>query len=345
MATQFSKTIEKGKPMKLLTNNQHGPTNKMVFGRGILNATAAIVLSATIAIDATAQPIYIDEIDSNMTSEAVSDSLLNTIETELPESQDIKEANPEFLNPVYTPWVTMSESGQVFTTFIDEGASYRNSLGYFTFNDNTFDDLSKQDIDTDGSGVVSFSELDAVNGVNTGWVFPNASETGAGGQLNAGDTVALGGGEFFEVGTNIGFMLVQDGWKGDNIEPETAQMLYSVDFLNPEASALATISTDSSTNSSRHIAIMFADESKSQIIMGFEDLHRTDNLSNTHHYKSDEDFNDAVFIIHANPVTAIRGSNIATANTTSVSEPNSVVLLALGLFGLMLVRRRQTTCN
>ncbi len=329
--------------MKLLTNNQHSPTNKMVFGRGILNATAAIVLSATIAIDATAQPIYIDEIDSNsMTSMAVSDSLLETVDRELPAGRNV---NAAFLNPSYTPWVTMSESGQVLTTFVDEGAGYRNSLGYFTFNNDTFNDLSKQDIDTDGSGVVSLSELDAVNGVDTGWVFPNASKAGAGGQLKAGDTVALGGGEFFEAGTNIGFMLVQDGWVGSSIDsPETAQMLYGVDFLNPEAAASATILTNSSTNSSRHVAVLFEDESESQIIMGFEDLNRTDRYSNVRSNISDEDFNDAIFIIHSNPVTAIRGSNIATADA-SVPEPSTALLLALGLCGLVLKHRQQTTCN
>jgi hypothetical protein len=84
--------------------------------------------------------------------------------------------------------------------------------------------------------------------------------------------------------------------------------MYSLDMLNPECGADADLDTDSSTNSSRHVAMLFADLNSESILMGFEDLHRTDPSENDFGIQSDEDFNDAVFRITADPLDAISGT-------------------------------------
>ncbi len=273
----------------------------------------------------------VDEIPENLTRENVDSVLLRTVRDALPENRNV---NADFLNPSYDPTLPVSKDAQVFVTFLDEGAGYRNSLGYYTHETGALDGLSKADVDTDGSGVVSLEELRSVDGVETGWVFPNSSKNRAGGRLTAGDTVTLGEGKTFEAGTTIGFYLVQNGWTGRGVRTPTGrtdtlpQVFYSADFLNPEADATATVLTDSSSNRSRHVAMLFASGERSEIVMGFEDLNRVDRRQNAYSYSTDEDFNDAVFLVTANPVDAFQTAEIATA---------PIPLLGSGLGGASLL--------
>ena len=303
-------------------------------------------LSAVLLLAWTAQAHAIDEIPAGMTQEFVSSEILETVRSQLPEARSVA---AEFLDPSYTPWVTLVKDAQVATTFIDEGAGYRNSLGYFAFASGSFDGLTKADVDTDGSGVVSLSELGAVDGVQTGWVFPNSSRQGSGGRLQAGDTVEIAGGQVFDAGTNIGFNLVQNGWTGSGVrEPSsrtdtTPQVMYSVDFLNPEAASSANSATNSASNSSRHVALMYSDASQSELIMGFEDLNRVNRTANAFNYRSDEDFNDAVFVVSSNPFDAIQGTNVYAAPAPrlgSILSPSSLLGLLLA-GGIVAIRRRR----
>ena len=73
-------------------------------------------------------------------------------------------------------------------------------------------DLTKGDIDTDASGVVSLAELNAIATVESGFVFPNASRQGEGGLLNPGDATAVGGGVTFDPGTVLGMGSLVGCW-------------------------------------------------------------------------------------------------------------------------------------
>jgi len=252
--------------------------------------------------------------------------LLDTVQQALPESQV---ANQLYLNTDYDPVITLGSDAQVAVTFIDEGAGYRNSLGYFTFDDSSFGGLTFGDIDSNGSGNISIGELQSVSGISTGMVFGNASKSGAGGSLLAGDTVVLGegevtnisgadfdftGGTTFSSGTNLGFFLLQNAWNGNHVQgydvPGDGNRLamYSVDFLNPENGDSAFYG--SADDDSRHVAMMFTDSDQDELILAFEDLHRTDNKANHRNYSTDEDFNDAVFRVKTNPVSAIFETNV-----------------------------------
>ncbi len=296
---------------------------------------------------------------NNIVNLALDTDLLSTVSTALPEGSAV---GAEFLNPIYSPNIRLSEDAHVGLTFINEGAGYRNSLGYFTFNDDTFNDLSFGSLDMDASGNISIDELSNINGIQTGMVFENVSKTGSGGSLTAGDTVVLGGGNInvpgvddsfimegqsFSAGTNVGFFLSQNAWtsrgvkgidrKGDPLN------LYSVDFLNPENDPFATF--DNVDENSRHVAMMFSDQSQQELILGFEDLHRTDSSQNNYGYVSDEDFNDAVFLIRTDPITALSETEVNVANPELLAAPAPKVgtgLLAfLGLIGFMALKRRE----
>lgn len=262
---------------------------------------------------------FIDEVPDSLENHSVSGDLLQTITDALPEERGQIDQN--FLNQAYDPNISLNSESQLAITFIDEGAGYRNSLGYFTFDDTTFSGLTFGDIDTNNSGRISTSEISAVNGVTTSMVFPNASKIGGGGLLGQGDTYVLGGGSLaftddswlisdgtlFEADTNVGFFLAAnawndygsvgtvDGWDGTAGDPYT---YYTLDFLNPENNATATIDTVDYTT--RHVALTFESEDRNTLIMGFEDLYRL----------GDQDYNDAVFLVRSDPTGAMSGTNV-----------------------------------
>ena len=288
----------------------------------------------------------VDELPAGLTNEEVSQQILSTISDVLPEGRAVA---AEFLDPTYTPFVTLSKDAEISTTFVDEGAGYRNSLGYFSFSSDAFDGMTKADIDLDGSGVISLNELASVDSVDFGYVFPNSSKKGSGGRLTAGDTVELGEGRTFEAGTNVGFFLGQNTWNGSGIRTSQqrgsseVQTMYSVDFLNPEASAGMGYGDDSSANSSRHAALMFAGEERTNMILGFEDLNRVNRNANDFRYRSDEDFNDAIFIVSSTPFDALEGSNVYAAPAPrlgGVLSPVTLVLMAGLALGFALLGQK-----
>ncbi len=127
----------------------------------------------------------------------------------------------------------------------------------------------------------------SVNDIETIHIaFPNASFKNSGGGLRSGHKVHLGE---FEAGTTIGFVLMANGWNG-SITGGLHQV-YSNHEFNPE-----------STPEKRRHSVLLWDESNELFLVGFEDLNRDTG--------SDDDFNDAVFYISANPIQAINTSNV-----------------------------------
>ncbi len=118
-------------------------------------------------------------------------------------------------------------------------------------------------------------------------VFPNASFAGSGGGLYTGDKVHLG---TFDAGTTIGFALLANGWNGT--ESTTGRhAVYSNNEYNQE-----------STVEKRYHSVLLYDEDNELFVVGLEDLNRDGN--------SDDDFNDAVFYLTANPIEAINVTNV-----------------------------------
>lgn len=116
--------------------------------------------------------------------------------------------------------------------------------------------------------------------------FPNASLSGLGGELQPGDKVYLGQ---YEAGTSIGFALLANGWNG-SITGGIRQV-YSHNSFNPETDPVL----------QQHTVLLY-DDVNEVFLIGIEDLDRMAG--------SDDDFNDAVFYMSANPVEAIDITNI-----------------------------------
>ena len=90
-------------------------------------------------------------------------------------------------------------------TFVNEGAGFKNSVGYFTY-------------DTTGAILEQHTVFDNFSGTGPGLA--------GGGELNPGDSIEIG---TFAPGQNIGFFLLADGFRNDN-----ARMWSTVEQLNSD---------------------------------------------------------------------------------------------------------------
>lgn len=126
------------------------------------------------------------------------ETLVNNIIAMFPEGKDNRTANSELFADENNLILKLKKESPVYLTFVDEGAGWKNSLAYYTYdyeNPPTSADEIKLHI-----------------------LFPNASKEGSGGGLKAGDRVQLGDGNFAQ-NTVIGFCLIAKGWKnGTTVE-------------------------------------------------------------------------------------------------------------------------------
>jgi len=128
-------------------------------------------------------------------------------------------------------------------------------------------------------------------------IFPNVSYTGGGGSLISGDKVHLGR---FPQGTSIGWVIIANGFSPwTSTVSRGLNQFFSIDSLNPDA-----------LNHKQH-AVLLEYEEESLFILSFEDLLRP---------YGDNDFNDAVFYVTTNPLSAVDNSSIV--NTDEAAPPS-----------------------
>lgn len=118
-------------------------------------------------------------------------------------------------------------------------------------------------------------------------IFPNTSFVNSGGGLVSGNRVHLGA---FGPGTEIGWVIIADGFRNGTITNGN-WTLYSDDYLNPV-----------SQPSKKQHAVFLNDVGRGKFLLGFEDIRRDGS--------SDNDFNDAIFYVTANPISAVNTENI-----------------------------------
>jgi LruC domain-containing protein len=124
-------------------------------------------------------------------------------------------------------------------------------------------------------------------------IFPNVSFAGSGGGLTSGNKVHLG---TFAPGTEIAWVLIADGFRNGGITNGN-WVLYSDKLLNPEANSAL----------KQHTTLL-NDLGRGKFLLSFEDLRRDGSCDN--------DFNDAVFYVTANPIQAVNTANIPLPNYT-----------------------------
>jgi hypothetical protein len=245
-----------------------------------------LILLTTIATSFQAQSYkYLGDYTSNGTpkyleipGDVVSQETIDLISNSLPESYPVPDYNPQYISAGYDTDIKISSKADIWVTFVAEGAGFRNVLGYYTY-----------DLNTPLTTAPNIEDITII--------FPNVSALGSGGGLHVGDKVKIG---TFEAGTGIGWVLLANAWSSSNEKVGNALWnLYSNPILNPE-----------SDEDLQHHNVLLADPENERIILGFEDIRRD--------YSScDNDFNDAIFYVTANPYSAIVSTNFADVTESS----------------------------
>ena len=165
--------------------------------------------------------------------EVCSTLLPNIYANILPERENAMELHPEFFdNPIKN--ITVTEETELYLTFIDEGAGFKNVLGYYTYQE--------------GNVPTSEEQLDKIV------IFPNASAQGSGGQLIRGNTMRLLGS--FEPGTVISFFVIANGWRNGQITDGLYTQHTDIDF----------------NMSGRQQSLIFFDATCNSTVIAFEDI-------------------------------------------------------------------------
>lgn len=138
----------------------------------------------------------------------------------------------------------------------------------------------------------SFDDIDSLN-----IVFPNVSFAGSGGGLYMGDKVYLGR---FDAGTSIAWFLMPNAWNWRNRNINSVEdVKFSINDYN-----------DFTTEQYNQHVILLEDEERELLLLSFEDISRPG---------GDNDFNDAIFYVTANPYDAIETGNVVpTKKATDV---------------------------
>ncbi len=133
-------------------------------------------------------------------------------------------------------------------------------------------------------------------------IFPNASLGGSGGDMSPGMKVKIGR---FPANKTIGFALIADGWRGGPRVTAGNWLVFSDKNLNPE-----------SNPAQKQHTVMLWDADTKRFIYGFEDIRRD--------FGSDNDFNDCIFYVTSNPVTAIDNDNCLRTKPTKDTDNDGV---------------------
>lgn len=207
----------------------------------------------------------------------IDDDYIEEIHDAIPSGQNLTQIHSEYFDSVDTA-IHLESDGEVWVTFLFEEASWKNTLGYYYYQeDNPPENLS----DVEDRIVI----------------FPNTSFEGSGGGLHRGDKVQLKtveGNETFPANTVIGFVLISKGWSNYNIT-EGVYSHYSNYAWNQAID-----------NADKQQNILLYDSNNELVILGFEDTLRPG---------GDQDFDDAIFHVKSEPANAIRVENLAIMNS------------------------------
>lgn len=230
------------------------------------------------------KPVYLES-----TSDVIDQGLLSYVNASLPEGTPLTTSHPEYLTSSAVQTINVTAKSDVWVTFVSEGAGYRNTLAYYTYQTNN--------PPTSASGGTLLGGIDKVT-----YIFPNASALGSGGGLVSGNKVKLG---TFDAGTSIGFVLIQDAWTGSGVHAGNTKF-YTTDRFNPET-----------TTATRRHSVMLYDDAHKLFLLGFEDINRQNG--------SDNDFNDLVIYATANPITAISKTGVAVIDDGGDTDGDGVL--------------------
>lgn len=175
-------------------------------------------------------------------SDNIDQSLLNDVNAALPENAPVPSAHPQYLAVGNSTNLVLSDSCDVWVTFVHEGAGYRNVLGYYVYDQSNPPQTA--------------NDIDSVH-----IIFPNVSYYGSGGGLYSGNKVYLGA---FGANKAIGWVLFRNAWNGFAVNTG-AQKFYSNPNFNPEP-----------LPSQRQHLVQLYHTQRDLVLIGYEDIARNE---------------------------------------------------------------------
>lgn len=181
-------------------------------------------------------PDYLEPEDDPITAE-----FLDDINATLPERVALPLSHPEFFSEVYDHNIRLVETCDVWVTFVSEGATYKNVLGFHTY--------------PTGNPPQAVNDVDTIT-----IIFPNASLSGSGGGLLPGNKVLLGR---YNANTTIGFVLLADGWKNNEVTNGNWKIFSTKHLNRPSQPEL------------KQHTVLLRDPGRELFLLGIEDIERS----------------------------------------------------------------------
>ncbi|MFZ4456238.1 MAG: LruC domain-containing protein [Bacteroidales bacterium] len=217
--------------------------------------------------------------------ESIPTGLITQIGTTLAEvPNNIPDNHPQFIDNSNKANLKLVDNCNVWITFVSEGAGYQNCLGYFYYK--TADGAPSRSSDL-------FKKI---------IIFPNSSASGSNGALVQGDRVKLmfcdpsadpnvtsNWTDVFPAGYTVGWFLSSNGYGAYPSGTQFTNFAYNDQGL------------------SQSVLLYSAEYEK--IVLGIEDIRRSTGGG------SDNDFNDCVFNVAVNPITAVDITQLNSLNS------------------------------
>ncbi len=179
-------------------------------------------------------PLYLDEND------IISQATMDMVNNALPESYPVPDFNPHYISSGYDTDVVVQEQADIWVTFISEGAGYKNTLGFYTYDSN--------------NPITTIPNPEDIT-----IIFPNVSALDSDGSLVAGNKVNIGS---FPPNTGIGWVLLANAWSEGCVGAGNWALFSNPNF-NPESDPRL-----------QYHNVLLSDPDNERIILGFEDIRR-----------------------------------------------------------------------
>ena len=213
-------------------------------------------------------------------SDVISAGLSTRIAKSLPEYYPVPQYHPEYLASSVSHDLILKEDADVWITFVDEGAGYKNAFSFYTY------DVAKP----------LTSKPTTLN-----IIFPNMSYEDK--AIKKGDKVHLGR---FSANTGIGFAIIANGFA---LSTSTVGAGVNIFYSNPK------FNVETLDSLKKHSALLR--DSSGLMILGFEDLKRSD--SGCDNDFNDAIFyltcNPGSAVIGTYPVTVGSGGGVSSGGT------------------------------
>ena len=237
-----------------------------------------------------------------VSNDYLSSSFLADVNASLPEGDPLPQSHPAYFQTGTQYGIHLTEMADVWVTFVHEGASWTNSLGFYTYTEG-YPPASVNDIN---DLTIIFPNVSYGSGSASPFKSEQQSNWGGFYQpgLQSGNKVYLG---TFAAGTVIEWFLVAQGW---NNYQDTVGFGIATHYSQSEFNL-------ESTASLRQHNVLLYDGTRDLVLLGFEDIPRDDP-------SCDHDFNDAIFYASVNPFTAVDPTQLPPIDTPDDTDNDGV---------------------